>query len=83
MLEQGAILIDYPHLLEEGHRITDWEIETALLDGAYDFHEDIEDRYVAKYARKQEGVIITAFFEVREDRGTRYVFVPTAFGPRR
>jgi hypothetical protein len=38
---------------------------------------------VAKYARKREGVIITVFFEIRKDAKTRYLFVPTAFGPRR
>lgn len=83
LLDQGAILIDYPHILAAGHRIADWEIHVALIDGAYEFHEDIEGRYVAKYARKREGVVITVFFEVHEDAQTRYLFVPTAFGPRR
>ena len=82
-MDQGAILIDYHHILEEGHRATDWEIATALLDGSYEFHEDLEDRFVAKYARKREGIVISVFFEIHETRDTRYVFVPTAFGPRR
>lgn len=83
LLDLGTMLIDYKHILEEGHRVADWEIETALLDGAYEFHEKIENRYVAKYARKREGVVITVFFDILEDRETRYIFVPTAFGPRR
>ncbi len=83
LLDRGAILIDYPHMFEEGHRIADWEIHTALLDGAYEFHEDVEDRYAAKYARKREGVVVTAIFEIHEVPGTRYVFVLTAFGPRK
>ncbi len=83
LLERGSILVDYHHMLEEGHRVADWEIETALLDGVLEFHEDIEGRYVAKYARKREGVVITVFFEIHDTAKTRYIFVPTAFGPRR
>lgn len=83
LLDRGEILFDYQHMFEEGHHVADWEIETALLDGAYDFHEDIEGRYLAKYARKREGVVVTVIFEIHEIPETRRIFVVTAFGPRR
>jgi len=54
----------------------------ALLDGVYDYHEDLEDRYVARYVHKTEGVIVTVMFEVQESTQGRYVFVATAFRPR-
>jgi hypothetical protein len=83
LLDQDRILIDYPHMFEEGHDVPDWQIHTTLLDGRYEFHEDMDDRYLAKYARKREGVVITVIFEVQEFAWGRRIFVLTAFGPRR
>jgi len=83
LLDHGEILIDYRHMFEEGHHVPDWQIHTALLDGHYEFHEDVEDRYLAKYARKREGVVITVIFEIHEIPRGRRIFVLTAFGPRR
>lgn len=82
LLSEDRILIDYGHLQEREHRVTDWEIQTALLDGVYDYHEDLEDRHVARYVHKTEGVIVTVMFEVQESTQGRYVFVATAFRPR-
>jgi len=75
----GRLDVDWDHLLGRRHEVTREEIEAALLDGPYDFHEDIANRFVATGALEGTFFRLLVLFEIRLDVEGAYVWVPNAF----
>ena len=82
LLDEDALYPDWDHILAEHPYVTEDQIASCLLEGRYEPHDSIEDRFVAKYVSRQTGVLFIALFEVQEVERKRYVWVVTAFSPR-
>ena len=75
--------VDWEHLAQERHRVSEDEIRAVLFDGVYSFHEDVEGRFVARWGLHSGGLFFTVIFEILEVRGERHLRVLTAFPGRR
>jgi hypothetical protein len=77
LVEEDAVEVDWTHIFGARHHIGLEEIITTLVEGRYEFHQEVEDRFVALYDLRPFAFAV--IFEVLDYPEKRVVAVLTAF----